>query len=186
LRAVGRSCAGDASVGAENARDAGVVFAAAEGMSPFRKMLVPIDFSPHSDEALRVACSVAEKFDAPLTLLHVFSPPVYPMPEGAFVTLPSVYAELIGATRSRLEETVVRTRKQHETLKIDATTIEGVPFREIVAFARKHDHDLIVMGTHGRTGLKHVFLGSVAEKVVRKAPCAVLTVRLPGHTFEQP
>jgi nucleotide-binding universal stress UspA family protein len=155
-------------------------------MSPFRKLLVPIDFSPHSQEALRVACSLAKAFDAPITLLHVFSAPVYPMPEGAFVTLPAAYAELIAATRQRLEVMTSKVKSEHETIKIDATTIEGVPFREIIAFARKHGHDLVVMGTHGRTGLKHVFLGSVAEKVVRKAPCAVLTVRIPGQTFEQP
>jgi nucleotide-binding universal stress UspA family protein len=155
-------------------------------MQPFRKILVPIDFSPHSDEALRVAGSLAKAFDAPLTMLHVFSPPVYPMPEGAFVTLPAAYAELIDATRTRLEEITAKFKKAHEGVKIDSTTVEGVPFREIITFARKGGHDLIVMGTHGRTGLKHVFLGSVAEKVVRKASCAVLTVRLPGHTFEQP
>jgi nucleotide-binding universal stress UspA family protein len=155
-------------------------------MSPFRKLLVPIDFSSHSDEALRVACSLAKAFDAPVTLLHVFSPPIYPMPEGAFVTLPAAYAELIAATRTRLEEIAGKARKEHGAVKIDSAYIEGAPFREIVAFARTHGHDLVVMGTHGRTGLKHAFLGSVAEKVVRKAPCAVLTVRLPGHSFEHP
>jgi nucleotide-binding universal stress UspA family protein len=155
-------------------------------MGPFRKLLVPIDFSAHADEALRVACSLAKAFDASLTVLDVFSPPVYPIPDGAFVTLPSVYADLIAAARTRLEETVATLRRDHAGIVVDGTTVEGVPFREIIGFARTHGHDLIVMGTHGRTGLRHVFLGSVAEKVVRKAPCAVLTVRLPGHTFEQP
>ncbi len=155
-------------------------------MSPFRKMLVPVDFSAHSDEALRVACAMAETFGASLTLVNVFSPPIYPTPEGAYVALPATYAEIVSATNQRLEEMAGQVKRDHAGLAVDSRTLEGVPFREIVGFAKKHDFDLIVMGTHGRTGLKHALLGSVAEKVVRKAPCAVLTVRLGGHTFEHP
>ena len=155
-------------------------------MSPFHKILAPVDFSAHSDEALRVACAMAETFSAPLTLVNVFSPPIYPLPEGAFVAMPAAYAEVLAATNKRLEEAAAALKREHETIAIDTRTLEGVPFREIVGFARKHAFDLIVMGTHGRTGLKHALLGSVAEKVVRKAPCAVLTVRLAGHVFEHP
>jgi nucleotide-binding universal stress UspA family protein len=155
-------------------------------MSPFKKILVPLDFSAHSDEALDVACGMAEAFGASLTLVNVFSPPIYPTPEGAYVAMPVAYAEMLAANNKRLEETVVAVKRDHANLDVECRLLEGVPFREIVGFARKHAFDLIVMGTHGRTGLKHVFLGSVAEKVVRKAPCAVLTVRLAGHTFEQP
>lgn len=155
-------------------------------MSPFQKILVPIDFSPHSDEALRVACEMAETFGASLTLVNVFSAPIYPMPEGAYVAMPAAYADVVAATNKRLEETCAVVKRDHQALAVDSRALEGVPFREIVAFARKQGIDLIVMGTHGRTGLKHALLGSVAEKVVRKASCAVLTVRLPGHTFEHP
>jgi nucleotide-binding universal stress UspA family protein len=155
-------------------------------MSPFKKILVPIDFSAHSDEALRIACVMAETFRASLMLVNVFSPPIYPTPDGAFVAMPETYAEVIATHGRRLEEAVAAVKRDHATLEVSCRTLEGVPFREIVAFAREHAFDLIVMGTHGWTGLKHALLGSVAEKVVRKAPCAVLTVRLPGHTFEHP
>lgn len=155
-------------------------------MSPFRKILVPVDFSAHSEEAMRIACAMAETFGASLTLVNVFSPPIYPTPEGAYVALPATYAEIVAETNKHLEELAAKVKREHEGLAIDSRTLEGVAFREIVGFARKHAFDLIVMGTHGRTGLKHALLGSVAEKVVRKAPCAVLTVRLGGHTFEHP
>jgi nucleotide-binding universal stress UspA family protein len=155
-------------------------------MSPFQKLLAPIDFSPHSDEALRVACQLAETFEAPLTLVHVFAAPAYPMPDGSVISSPSKYADLVAAANTQLEKVVATIRRDHNAVRVDARTLEGVAFREIIAYARKSDTDLIVMGTHGRTGLKHTLLGSVAERVVRKAPCAVLTVRLPGHTFEHP
>ena len=156
------------------------------GMSPFKKILVPLDFSAHSDEALRVACQMAETFGASVTLMNVFSPPIYPTPEGSYVALPTVYADLVAANNKRLEDTTASVKRDHPSLTVESCVLEGVPFREIVGFARKHAFDLIVMGTHGRTGLKHALLGSVAEKVVRKAPCAVLTVRLAGHSFEHP
>lgn len=155
-------------------------------MSPFKKILVPLDFSAHSDEAQRVACEMAETFGASVTLVNVFSPPIYPTPEGAYVALPTVYADLVAANNQRLEGAMAAVKQAHPTLSVESCVLEGVPFREIVGFARKHGFDLIVMGTHGRTGLKHALLGSVAEKVVRKAPCAVLTVRVAGHTFEHP
>lgn len=155
-------------------------------MSPFKKLLVPIDFSPHSDEALRVACQLAEAFDSPLTLVHVFAAPSYPMPDGSVLSAPGTYAELVQAANAQIEKVATDIKRDHNAVRVEGRTLEGTPFREIIGFARKHDFDLIVMGTHGRTGLKHVLLGSVAERVVRKAPCAVLTVRVPGHTFEHP
>ncbi len=154
-------------------------------MAPFRKILVPVDFSPHSEEATRVALQLARAFDAPVTLATVFQVPIYPLPEGAFIAFPNAYAEATVAAGKRLEEVAAAARAAGPTT-IDIKVLEGVAFREIVAFAREGGFDLIVMGTHGRTGIKHALLGSVAEKVVRKAPCAVLTVRLTGHGFEHP
>jgi nucleotide-binding universal stress UspA family protein len=153
-------------------------------MATFRKILVPVDFSPHSDEALRVARELAKVFDASLTLINVFSPPIYPMPEGAFMVMPNAYADAVAASTKQLDEIAAGVRAAGTA--VETKVREGIPFREIVAYARTAGSDLIVMGTHGRSGLKHALLGSVAEKVVRKAPCAVLTVRLSGHTFEHP
>ena len=91
----------------------------------------------------------------------------------------------MAATHKLLEESAARATSSG-AVGVEAKLVEGVPFKEIISFARAGNYDLIVMGTHGRSGLKHALLGSVAEKVVRKAPCAVLTVRMPGHTFEHP
>jgi nucleotide-binding universal stress UspA family protein len=152
-------------------------------MPPFRKILLPVDFSPHSDEATRVALELARSFDAPITMVTVFQAPVYPVPEGV-IAFPNAYAEVMAAASKRLEEKAASARESG--VQVETKVLEGVVFREIVAMARDGDFDLIVLGTHGRTGIKHVLLGSVAEKVVRKAPCAVLTVRLAGHSFEHP
>ncbi len=153
-------------------------------MAPYRKLLVPVDFSPHSDEATRVAVELAKTFGATITLVTVFQAPVYPIPEGV-IAFPNAYAEAMTASTTRLEQKAAEVREA-SGVAVDARVVEGIAFREIVGLARDGGFDLIVMGTHGRTGLKHALLGSVAEKVVRKAPCAVLTVRLAGQTFEHP
>jgi nucleotide-binding universal stress UspA family protein len=154
-------------------------------MAPFRKILVPVDFSPHSEEALRVALTMARAFDASVTVATVFQPPIYALPEGAFIALPTVFADATIAATKNLEDLAEKARAT-STIPITTKMLDGVPFHAIIGFARSDDFDLIVMGTHGRTGIRHALIGSVAEKVVRKAPCAVLTIRLPGHTFEHP
>jgi nucleotide-binding universal stress UspA family protein len=154
-------------------------------MSLFRKILVPVDFSAHSEEALRVSGELARTFDATVTLVNVFQIPIYALPEGAFIALPSAYAEATLEAGKQLEAVAAAARAVG-MIAVETKVLEGIAFREIVRFACDGAFDLIVMGTHGRTGIKHALLGSVAEKVVRKAPCAVLTVRLAGHTFEHP
>lgn len=143
-------------------------------MRPIKRILCPTDFSDCAAEALRFAIDTAEKFEASITLLHVYGIPAYPLPEGGFFGGPSVTAELVrDATEQleRLKQQTARSVPAHVELR------EGVPASEICRFAREGDFDLIVIGTHGRTGIRHLLLGSVAEVVVRKAPCAVLTVR---------
>lgn len=154
-------------------------------MRLFRKLLVPTDFSPHAEEALRVALELARSFEAPITLANVFQAPVYPLPEGSFIAFPHAYSEALETARKALESTAASARAAGGP-PIETLVLEGVPFREIIGVARTGEFDLIVMGTHGRTGLRHALIGSVAEKVVRKAPCAVLTIRLGSHTFEHP
>jgi nucleotide-binding universal stress UspA family protein len=153
---------------------------------PFRKILVPTDFSPHSAEALRVAIDLSKSFDAAVQILAVYQPPIVPLvPEGAIFPLPVDVAADVARVNTKLLE-LAKQAEQAGAKKVTTALRQGVPFAEIIAEAREGEFDLITMGTHGRTGLRHALLGSVAEKVVRKAPCAVLSVRLSGHTFEHP
>ena len=148
--------------------------------SPFKlkNILVPIDFSDHSRKALQYALPFAEKCGAKIILLHVVEPRVYP--ENYFdVIVPAemeaVNTNLATTGRQRLAE----LRREEISPKIAADTIvrTGQPYAEIINTAKEWDIDLIIIATHGYTGLKHVFLGSTADKVVRHAPCPVLTVR---------
>ncbi len=154
-------------------------------MMTIRKILVPVDFSAHSREAQRWAAELAGRYDATLTLIHVYQPISYALPEG--YVLPS--ANLLADLEVSLSKALDDARSELVSiagLKVNTQLLQGVPFAEIVRFAREGSYDLIVLSTHGRTGLKHALLGSVAEKVVRKAHCPVLTVRSKGHEFERP
>jgi len=153
-------------------------------MRPVRQILVPLDFSKHSDDALQFACDLARRYEASLTLLHVYQTVTHTLPDGVVLATPRALAEHMSA----VDEQLGGKKRQVEALGLKVTTLamQGTPFAEIVAAARRGGHDLIVMGTHGRAGLAHALLGSVAEKVVRKAPCAVLTVRPSDHVFVHP
>jgi nucleotide-binding universal stress UspA family protein len=154
-------------------------------MPAFKKILVPVDFSKYSQRALEIACELAKSFETPITLMHAYVIPTYPLPEGYVLASAETVAELMDKTQKAMNE-VKATALKLGAPKVDVILSEGVAFAEIVRAAREKGFDLIVMGTHGRTGLKHALLGSVAEKVVRKAPCAVLTVRDSEHRFEKP
>ena len=141
-------------------------------MRPIRKILAVTDFSPCADEALLHALEMARRFDAAVTLLHVYAIPVIELPPGVIV---AGSAEMIdGLVRSGNEALEARRRSADRPL--DTKLVEGIPFVEILRVATEGDYDLLVLGTHGRTGLKHLVFGSVAERVVRKAPCPVLIV----------
>lgn len=136
-------------------------------------ILVPIDFSADADQALEYAMALAGKLSARLTLLHViYTVPLGAAEGGAFLP----YLESI-ETEARQSMERYRQRVQAAGLEGDVIIMDGIPFQSIVDMAQDKKVDLIVMGTHGRTGLKHVLLGSVAEKVVRLAPCPVLVAR---------
>ena len=151
-------------------------------MLPFKKILVPVDFSPHSEAAVATAIDLARRYEAALTLIHVYQPPHLPPPDGYFVMSPAELTDLMSQNERRLED-IGRTART-AGLHVSTAVLSGLPATEIVHRARAGDHDLIVIGTHGRTGFKHLLLGSVAEKVVQKAPCAVLAVRLPAPPVE--
>ncbi len=153
----------------------------------FRRILYPTDFSELSLAAMHYARRLAEAFDAELFCLHVVddgyqywsalgpeSVPTGPPPE---------------ALTKLASERLLKLADEHLTglgkeVKLDVTL--GRPFSEIIVYARENEIDLIVMATHGRGAVAHMLLGSTTEKVVRKAPCAVLTTRSEGHEFVMP
>jgi nucleotide-binding universal stress UspA family protein len=155
-------------------------------MISLHRILVPTDFSEHSKNALRYAAAFADKFGAEIYLLHVFQDLAIFQPDAVTVGPPAMppIDEMLAAARTALQRSLqdcpIKNVKCHLEVR------EGAPFEEIVDFAKETDIDLIVMGTHGRGWLAHVLMGSVAEKVVRKAPCPVLTVRHPEHEFVKP
>ena len=148
-------------------------------MLNLRRILVPIDFSPPSRDALVYAAALADKVEAELFLLHVVQDLAVFLPDAVTVTpvaLPPI-EQLTAAVRKGL--TRFLRESQLEGRPVQEEVREGPPHAEIVSFAAEAGIDLIVMGTHGRGGLRHMLLGSVTEKVVRSAPCQVLTVRHP-------
>jgi|JI10StandDraft_1071094.scaffolds.fasta_scaffold07173_3 nucleotide-binding universal stress UspA family protein len=149
-------------------------------MAPFHKILVSTDFSNYSVEAVAVAAGLSRLCQAPLTVMTVYETLVVPsVPEGEVIPTPKVMVAAYERTRELVHHAAEQARVAG-AFAVDAQVLQGSPFTEIVTRAREGDYDLIVLGTHGRTGLKHFLLGSVAERVVRRAPCAVLTVRLPA------
>ncbi len=149
------------------------------------KILCPVDFSDHSEHALRYAVAFASAYDAELEMLHVVELPFLPPYSVAGVPELRLPVEQI---QTQCEELLGELTKRYGELhpKITGKVVMGTPFLEIIREAREGEFDLIVVGTHGRAGLKHVLIGSVAEKVVRKAPCPVLSVKSPGHEFVMP
>lgn len=145
-------------------------------MKPPKNILVPTDFSPMADEALTGGLMLAETFDAALHVLHVLEDPlVYAPTMEGYGALPHFRENLERDARQRLDELL--KAGQGEKRRVETALQWGRPYSEIVQYARHHAIDLIVMGTHGRGPVAHLLLGSVAEKVLRAAPCPVLTVR---------
>jgi nucleotide-binding universal stress UspA family protein len=143
------------------------------------KILLATDFSDGSAAAERTAVALARKLGATVTAFHVLEPPAYSAPNLTFyVPAPEMLREAQRATQETLRKTEERIRAEGVT--VDSQFIEGVPASEIVRAADEGNYDLVVIGTHGRTGLQRLVLGSVAERVVRLCPRAVLTVRSDG------
>jgi universal stress protein A len=143
-------------------------------MISIRRILCPVDFSPTAEHALRYGLELARGMGAELHLLHVFQLPIYAMPDGALIAAP----EQVATLSDRLQEELNKMAAAFPGVT-KSYLLEGVPHREIDALAKKIGADLIVMGTHGRSGLAHLLIGSVAERVVRSSPVPVLTVRKP-------
>ena len=146
-------------------------------MLEIRKILAPTDFSAHAGTAVRYACRLAERLDSELHLLHVLSEvvPSGPDPLLTPVMPPDYYRqteeESILALSRAIDPSWGRPRRLETAVRWES------PVEGIVEYAREQAIDLIVIATHGRTGLSHALLGSVAERIVREAPCPVLTLR---------
>lgn len=155
-------------------------------MIELKRILHPTDFSQNSKFALDYACAFAEKFNAELHILYVLQDILVTVPD------PVIVAELAANYDERVRGSAEQALLQlpdpawARGRSVIRATCKGSPFTEIVRYAGENKIDLIVLGTHGRSGLAHVVLGSVAEHVVRKAGCPVLTVRPPEQKLEKP
>jgi universal stress protein A len=149
------------------------------------RILVPIDFSEHSKKALQYAIPFAEQFKASVDLLYVVEPTVYPA-DFSFgqVGFPSVEDELRHRGGDELEGLIQREIGTRVPARRVVRT--GKAFNEIDQYAKEQSVDLIIIATHGHSGVEHVLFGSTAEKVVRHAPCPVLVVRLAEKEFVKP
>ncbi|MBP1686634.1 MAG: uspa protein [Deltaproteobacteria bacterium] len=143
-----------------------------------KRILVPIDFSKDSLDALTYATQFAASFGADVTLLHVVEPIYYAAPTDIYTANANIAALL--EQQRRVAETQlgrIASSLEKKGQRVRAAIKTGAASKVIVDSAKKERADLIIMATHGRTGLAHMFMGSVAEKVVRSAACPVLTVR---------
>jgi len=144
----------------------------------YHRILWPTDLSPLSKAALPHAAGLASVAGAELVLLHVLPPPAtYAVPEISGAVWVPLQRETRAAARKELRR--LEQQVKQAGFRTHATLAEGVPFLQIVRAAKRLQCDLIVLATHGRTGLIHAIMGSVAENVIRRAPCPVLTVRPP-------
>jgi nucleotide-binding universal stress UspA family protein len=147
-----------------------------------KRILVPIDFSDYSKNALEYAIPFAQQFQASIDLIYVVEPTIYPA-DFSFgqIGFPNVEEEL----RTRGSEELDKLITGEIGKKVNARKVvrTGKPFYEINQYASEEGIDLIIIATHGHTGMEHILFGSTAEKVVRKAPCPVLVVRMGEREF---
>jgi nucleotide-binding universal stress UspA family protein len=142
-----------------------------------RRILVPLDFSEHAESILEWAAHLAKEHGSTLVLMHAYHLPVeFQQMEGAYLPA-EFWTQVKTEAEKALEEHATKLRGQG--ISVETEVIEGYPATAIEEEAERQKADLIVIGTHGHTGLKHLLLGSVAERVVQKSPCPVLTVKTP-------
>ena len=149
-----------------------------------KKVLVPIDFSDYSKSALKYAVNFAKLFNAEIVLIYVVEPVIYP-PDFSMgqIAMPSLNTEWDERAKDELD----KLAKSEISTSVKTILKTGKPFVEIIETAKEENIDLIIIATHGHTGVEHILFGSTAEKVVRKAPCPVLTLREPikGYDYKE-
>ena len=149
-------------------------------MKPFKKILIAIDFSENSNYAFDYALMLARKFDAEITVLHVINEPIdlrgFYVPHISFEQLEK---EIEAGADAMMEKFC--QEKMEGYCNFRTSVVNGIPYEEIIRKGKEIDASLIVLGTHGRTGLDHIIFGSTAERVVRSAASPVLSIRLPSE-----
>jgi len=147
-------------------------------MPSIKCILCPVDFSEASAHALAYAREIATQFQANIKLLHVIQLPAHPLDTNDLMPLEEFENEYASRFQKQLDQLV---QEQHDKgVEVEAMQTTGLPHDEIIQAAGELQADMIIMGTHGRTGLAHFLIGSVAERVVRMSPIPVLTVRAPA------
>ena len=152
-------------------------------MIDIKNILCPVDHSDCSKEALKYAVSFAIKDNSKLYLLHVID--IRTFDESINAMTPQIPDDkTLAQLKTKLLDCI--PEEMRDDMNVEALVVQGIPFVEIISTAKRNDVDMIVLGSHGRTGISHMMMGSVSEKVVRKAPCPVLTVRKSDHKFTTP
>ncbi|MBN1302745.1 MAG: universal stress protein [Melioribacteraceae bacterium] len=155
-------------------------------MNDIKKILVPIDFSDYSKNALRYSTGFAKKFSAKMYLIYIIEPTIYPADFSmGQIAVPSADVDVSKRAQEELQN--LAKTEFDSSIEVEIIIKSGKPFYEIIDTASELDIDLIIIATHGHTGVEHLLFGSTAEKVVRKAPCPVLSIREPikGFKFKQ-
>ncbi|HEX9102841.1 MAG TPA: universal stress protein [Polyangia bacterium] len=148
-------------------------------MAAFRKILVATDFSPDAAQAITVATDLARACGSEIVLVHVCQMPAYSFANGAmYIPTPELVADILRDANRGL----LGIKERIRDVAVETVRLEGDPAQEIVRLAGEREVDLIVMGTHGRRGIRRWLAGSVAEHVVRAASCPVLTVHAPAES----
>ncbi len=149
-------------------------------MVTIKNILVPTDFSESATAAYAYAREMAAIFKSKIILIHVYEPIVFysEAPIG-MPDLVDIEKNIHASSDQSMDRIIDQHFRggEHESLSVEKLLIQGKPFIEIIRVAKEQSVDLIIMSTHGRSALEHILLGSVTEKVVRKAPCPVLTIR---------
>ena len=149
----------------------------------YRRILWPTDFSPLAEAALPHALRLAADSGAELVVLHVLpTAALYAIPEMAGAAWEQLERENRALGKAEFHRVTDQIKGRASKLRIHSVLVQGAPFDQILHVAKRLRCDLIVLATHGRTGLQHVLIGSVAENVARRAPCPVLTLRPPRFT----
>ena len=148
-----------------------------------KKVLVPIDFSDYSKNSLKFAVNFIKCFQAELFLIYVIEPVIYP-PDFSMgqIAIPAIDGEIDKRAFEELQN--LAKNEIPPDVKCKCIIRTGKPYLEIIATAKEEDMDLIIIASHGHTGVEHILFGSTAEKVVRKAPCPVLSFRDPKKGYE--